>query len=355
MFKPPNPEMLVVARLSRGISQVETAEQIGVSAGMLSKWENGVVEPPHERLRQLADALSYPTDLFYQPERVRGTDSICFHHRKRKSMPVRLLDQVEASMHLAQLQANRLLRHLEVENSLEFLTLDPDEHGGPQEVAQALRGYWRIPRGPIRNMTTLVEAAGCVVRFTDFRTRKLDGMSGWGKGTPPLFFINSLNPVDRSRWTIAHELGHLVMHQSTITEGDPESEANAFAQEFLLPGDEIKPALRRVSFSNLPSLKAKWRVSMKALIKTAEELSAIPPGRAKSLYVQYSRAGFNRGEPFPLEAEPSSVLRDAVSVHLSQHGYTVAELARVVHLTPAEFAQCYDIGSDEGQQRLHIV
>lgn len=355
MWRTVNPEILLLARLSRGRSQTSVATGIGVSAGLLSKWENGVVEPPTERIEQLATSLEYPASLFYQSERVRGTDSICFHHRKRKSMPVRLLDQIEATMHLAQIQTNRLLRLLDIEGSLDFVTLDPDEHGGPRAVARILRGYWRIPHGPIPTMTRLVESAGCIVMFRDFATKKLDGMSGWGKDTPPIFFMNALNPVDRSRWTIAHELGHLVMHRSSPTEGDPEKEADLFAQEFLLPEDEILPSLRRLSFTNLPSLKSYWKVSMKALITTADKLGAIPPGKAKSLYVQYSRAGFNQGEPYPLEEEEPTIVRDAIGVHLTQHGYTIPELAGVLHLNTDEFSSQYGVRIEQDQQRLRVV
>ena len=354
MFKQFNGEMLVLARQARRLSQAAIAEQLGVSAGLVSKWSNGVVEPPPGRIAEVAKALGYPVSLLYHPEHVRGTDSICFHYRKRKTMPTRILEQVEAEMHLAQVQVNRLLRHLQIETSLDFLTLDPDEHGGPREVARALRGYWRISTGPIPNMVTLVEAAGAVVMLRDFRSRKLDGMSAWSKGTPPLFFLNQHNPVDRTRWTIAHELAHLVMHQ-TATEGDPEAEADTFAQELLIPTDEILPSLRRLSFAHLPALKLHWRVSMKALITTAKKLNVLPQKRIRSLFVQHSRAGYNQRELPALSPEIPTVVNNAIGVHLSEHEYTIPELASVVHLFPDEFSELYDLQDGGQQQHLRIV
>lgn len=75
-------------------------------------------------------------------------------------------------------------------------------------------------------------------------------------------------------------------------------------------------------------------------------MGALPKNKIKSLYVQYSRAGYNQpnGEPWPLEPEPPTVLRDAIGVHLSQHNYTIPELASVVHLTTEEFVDKYDVG-----------
>src|SRR3990172_7947648 len=247
-----NPEMLVLARLSRGETGTAVAEELNISTGLLSKWENGVIAPPPDRLAQLARHYRYPEIMFLQPERVRGTDSVCLHHRKQKLMPTRLLNKIEAEMYLAQIQVSRLLRHIDVDTPLEFVTLDPDEIGGPEKVARTLGAYWRVPSGPSRNLVMLVESAGGVVMFRDFETRKLDGMSSWTKDVPPLFYVNRHNSTDRSRWTIAHELGHLVMH-STPTAGHPEEEANAFAQEFLTPRAEIEADLRRLTFTNLPS------------------------------------------------------------------------------------------------------
>ena len=205
-------------------------------------------------------------------------------------------------------------------------------------------------------MITLVEAAGAVVVLRDFQSPKLDGMSAWSKTIPPLFFLNSANPVDKTRWTIAHELGHLIMHNRP-TEGDPEDEANDFAQEFLTPRDEVLPDVRRLNFTRLPALKNYWRVSMKALITTADKLNALPKGKIKSLNVQYSRAGYNQpnGEPWPLTSETPSVLKDAIEVHLRDHGYTIPDVARVVHLTTEEFSEKYDVGGGGEQRRLRVV
>jgi hypothetical protein len=93
---------------------------------------------------------------------------------------------------------HKLLDGLEVEGERMFHTLDPDEYGGsPVEVARALRAAWRVPEGPIRNLTTLIESAGGIVVMEDFGTRKLFGMSCWTTRGHPLFFLNSTIPTDR--------------------------------------------------------------------------------------------------------------------------------------------------------------
>lgn len=54
----------------------------------------------------------------------------------------------------------------------------------------------------------------------------------------------------RGRFSIAHELGHYLLHRELIKRGDPldyphfEQEANAFAGELLMPAAEIQSAYR---------------------------------------------------------------------------------------------------------------
>jgi Zn-dependent peptidase ImmA (M78 family)/transcriptional regulator with XRE-family HTH domain len=340
MVREPNYEMVILARQSRGFSQAQLAGMLGITPGMLSKIEHGFSQLTDQRASDLAEQLHYPKSLFYRPEHVRGSDSICFHHRKRKTMPARKLDTIEAEMHLAQLQVKGLLRDLDIETVSEFSTLDPDEHGGPTGVARILRAAWHVPTGPISNMVRLVESAGAVVLVRDFETRKLDGMSCWAKGVPPLFFLNSEMPTAPLRWTIAHEIGHLVMHW-TPPQGDPEEEADEFARELLLPEDETRADLRQLTFKRLPQLKAYWRVSMFALVKTAAARNALPPNKIKSLYVQMSRLGWRTDEPYDFDPEEPTIAREAINVHLNQHGYSMDELASIADLEADDFRAIY--------------
>jgi Zn-dependent peptidase ImmA (M78 family) len=241
-------------------------------------------------------------------------------------------------MELRLIGVRRLLRDLELETERHFHTMDPDEYAGsPAAVAQALRQAWRVPDGPIANLTTLIESAGGVVLKADFGTNKLMGMSCWERDALPLFYLNSRMAPEDLRWTIAHELGHLTMH-GVPPLGDPEKEADEFAAEFLAPAAQITPALRRLAFDRLFPLKATWRLSIKALIFRAEAVGAIDRQTAVRLYKQYSARGYNAGEPYPLPVEPTTLVESAIRIHLDEHGYSPEELAAGVgFLKPHEF------------------
>jgi Zn-dependent peptidase ImmA (M78 family) len=91
---------------------------------------------------------------------------------------------------------------------------------------------------------------------------------------------NVEQPADRMRFTLAHELGHLVMHHDQPTQS-MEQEANEFASAFLMPARDIRPHFaRRVDLRLFAELKPVWRVSMASLLMRARSLG-IPPVTAR--------------------------------------------------------------------------
>ena len=336
---PLNPEVLIVARESRGCTQKDLADAAGVTQGLISKAERGVATLSERHIAAIADLLGYPVRLFYEAGRVREVGSACLYHRKRKTLPAKVLTKLDARMYIRNLNVINLLDGLDIEGDRIFHTMDPDEYGGdPVEIARALRTAWRVPDGPIPNLTALIESAGGIVLFEDFGHRKLFGMSCWTKRGHPLFFLNSSVSTDDLRWTMAHELGHLTMH-ATPPDGDPEDQADAFAGEFLAPIARFKPDARKLSFDRLPQLKAYWGLSMKGVIKRARVVGAIDTKAATRLYKQHSARGYNAAEPYPLKSERSTLVDAAIDVHLREHGYSKDQLAEAALLTPQEFVR----------------
>ena len=330
-----NCDALLLARESRGRTQAEVASATGVSQGLISMVENGVKSMSPEQAERIAEYLGYPATLFYEPGPLREGKSGCPYHRKRKTLPAKTLDLLDGRMGVRLINARHMLNGLEIFGERTFHTLDPDEFGGPEKVAVALRTAWRVPVGPIRDLVALVESAGAIIVMSSFGTHKLFGMSQWTTRDHPLFFLNADTAMEELRWTIAHELGHLTMH-ATPTSGDLEEEADAFAGEFLAPRSLILPDLQSLTFGRLPALKMHWRLSMKALIKRAEVIGAINRQQAVRLYKQYSARRWNNAEPYPLPEEEPTLVREAARVHLDEHHYTMRDLADAVRLQEDE-------------------
>jgi Zn-dependent peptidase ImmA (M78 family)/transcriptional regulator with XRE-family HTH domain len=337
-----NRALLQVARAARGFTQGELASRAGVTQALISKLENGLtVDPTPETVEAIAGALERPLDFFYSEEMPHGLPP--FHYRKRAKLGTKVLDKIEADINLRRIHIARLLKSFEIQSQREFPSIDLAKHQwSPRDAAEHLRGYWMVPRGPIDNLTALVERAGAVVVHIDFDTPLLDAMSFRVPGLPPLIFMNSAVPGDRYRFTLAHELAHLILHNHPETDEQMEEQADEFAAELLMPAKEVRQYLTYPSLGKLGRAKQFWKVSIKALIVQSSRLKLISPRQYTGLNVNYSKAGYSKfGEPFPIPLEKPSTLAQAVRHHLGPLAYSPEELAKLLMLLPKEFDALY--------------
>lgn len=337
-----NPDMLVLARESRGMTQADVAERSHISQGSISKWENRLAEPFDGATERLSAALHYPTRFFYQPEAYYGLPPTFY--RKRASVGKRMLNRLHARMTVIRLHLVRLLRSVTLEPGLPLPELEVDEQGSPEEVARVLRATWMVRAGPIPALVDLLERAGILVIPLDPGIEKVDAV-GWNlPDLPPLIFFNPAAPPDRIRFSIAHELGHLVMHR--IPTEDMEGEANRFAAEFLAPSDQLAGHLRELSLERLARLKLVWRISMAALLYRAKELDCLTDRQYRYYWTQFGKRGWRTREPgsdqIPLEE--ASLLNGILQLHLTDLGYTLEDLATALNSTPTDLGDLYGLG-----------
>ncbi len=115
-----------------------------------------------------------------------------------------------------------------------------------------------------------------------------------------------LNPVKddyyRQRFDVAHELGHLVMHQDAEPGGKiAEEQANRFASELLMPAEQIAPFLPSSTagraWNQLADLKEHWGVSLAALLFRARALGVMGDVSYRNAMVRMSQNGWRRAEP----------------------------------------------------------
>jgi Zn-dependent peptidase ImmA (M78 family)/DNA-binding XRE family transcriptional regulator len=345
-----HPDLIELARESRGMTQGALAEATGsISQPLISKIEHGTHTPSAERLQSIAEALKYPPEFFYQSGRIGWT--VCLHHRKRQSMPVTRLKMIHAQVNIARMQVMRLMRGIEIDSPLTFPRMDMAEYESPEQIARLARGHWRLPLGPVRSVIAAIEDAGGVVLRGNFDTTRLDAISIWVPESPPFFFMNPGMPGDRWRWSLAHEMGHALMH--TQPTSDQESEADRFASEFLMPAEEIRPELARLTMPRLAELKERWKVSMQALIRRAYQLEVITQRQQRSFFMRFSQLGYRKQEPFPIPQEEPQLLQSIVEVHQTKHGYDAAELARSALMSEDEFRTAYLPAP--GPSRLRLV
>ena len=335
-----NPAMLKLGRDRIGLRQAELAARAGVTQALVSKMENGLIgHPSDEALKKLSDVMRLPPAFFCQKEKVVGLPH--FHYRERAKLGAKPLAQLEAVVNIRRQHVAKLMRSYEIEALRPIPQIDLDERGvTPERVAEQLRDYWMVARGPVRSVVEIVEEAGGIVILARFGTALLDGISFRSEGLPPLFFMNKDAPGDRFRLSLAHELGHIVLH--TVPDDDEKmaDEARRFATAFLMPSKDIKPYLNAPSLSTLSKVKAFWKVSIEALIERAYGLKLITPSQHRTLTAEYKKLS-RSGEPMPLEPEQPSRLKEIVQHHREVLGYSMADLAKLLCLLPSDVEQHY--------------
>ena len=328
--------MLVLARESKDLSQKDLAESVAVTQGKISKYENGMLSVSEEDLEAIAQHLRYTKEFFFQKDRVYGLGSSFLFHRQRKQVPMHLQRKVQAEINVLRMQVERLLRGVEIDTEGRFSPIDADLYDGDAaRIAAIVRAAWQLPLGPVANVTASIESAGGIVLECSFDTSLIDAAHLWLPGLPPLFFVNRDLPGDRLRLTLAHEIGHAIMHRNPT--GDIEEQANRFAAEFLMPADEIAPQLDDLTLRRAAVLKQKWKVSMAAIVRHARMLGRISDYKYKSLNVSLSSQGYKLVEPYPVEVEEPQVVRQIVEMHRSDLGYNDFDLARLLFSPDSQF------------------
>jgi transcriptional regulator with XRE-family HTH domain len=259
-----NVEALRVAREALGLTQTDLASASGLEQSDLSRWERGIRLPNDEQLKVLADALQVPVSMLTD-EGLRFSHPV---HRTQRAETKRTERMVNGRIELARIVASRLLADINIDTPFAFPTSEEPTPAGPEEAAEAIRRVWRIPAGPIDDLTAIVETAGAVVAPVDFGYDGVLAAYSNLRNDHRWCFVNT-RAADGAqvRFSLAHEIGHAFLHWDRFdasTGKDAEREANRFAAALLMPRAEILAVLgrARITLDELVEVRRRWRVSV---------------------------------------------------------------------------------------------
>lgn len=338
-----NPKMVALARESRGLTQKDIADKLNTSPTFISKVETDNRTLSEETVTKLGKLLKYPADFFYQEGEAFVPMSLNF--RKRDHINAKILVPLEAQINLYRLHIESISAKLKLKEP-SIPVLDLKKYNSEEQVAKQLRKLWKLPKGPIENLASILEENGIIVISFDFGTERVDSRTIFTKDKQPIICVNRHHLADRQRFSLAYELGHLVMHTHTIPSFDRDisHEANMFAAGFLLPESEIKKDFEKdITVPLLAELKRKWKVSMQSLLFRAADLGFLTDNQKRYLLQQFNQMQIRRREPPELDfpQEKPRLLRDLITKYKNAHKYSMKELASSLHLEVEEFMSRY--------------
>ena len=222
-----------------------------------------------------------------------------------------------------------------------------------------MRNYYSLAAGPIENIVSFLEKNGVIVVFLNLGFDKFDGLTRFTSFNRPVIWINGNMSNDRKRFTLAHELGHLIMHLRSEdlekTEEEKELEANDFASEFMLPRVECIRDFSNLKFRDLPSLKYYWKMSKSCIIRRAEKLGCISKKTGQYFYMNLGRDGERKHEVEFVPIDFPILLKKMIAAHLGELEYEIEELSDILGINATEINELYLDADKKINNKLRIV
>jgi Zn-dependent peptidase ImmA (M78 family)/DNA-binding Xre family transcriptional regulator len=292
---------------ARRLSQVQLASMVGVSASTLSKWRSGTQAPEREKLERLAEVVNVTAEWFLRP---CSADLSLPLFRSAASAHVAARDMLQARLQWAQDIAISLDEFVDFPDvNIPVRPFTSPEQITSEDIERAAaecRERWGLGRAVIEDLALAAETAGILVIREETGVAHIEGLSAWSRvlDRPFIFLSADKDNGYRSRFDLAHEIGHLVLHReiagSTNIEQHKmlEQQAHRFAGALLLPAESFAAEIRiPPTLDDLLILKRRWGVSVGAMIMRLSALELIDDNHKLALHKRKSYRWGGKGEP----------------------------------------------------------
>ncbi|WP_234418447.1 XRE family transcriptional regulator [Dongshaea marina] len=236
-------ERLRLARLLNGYTLQELGDAVAVSRQSIHQYESDIRAPADDVWNALAEFLRVAPNFFGLPLSGDVKPEQC-HFRKRQTTPAGVKNRVQAYSTTLEQLVTELHNYLDLpENRFNLIDNDKIPELTPpviEKIAEGARVRWGLtPDAPIDNMINVVENQGAIVTYFDGVSDKIDALSV-NRKYPIIIRNTAKESVCRMRFDLAHECGHLIMHNGLETGcKKTEREADAFASAFLFPRESF--------------------------------------------------------------------------------------------------------------------
>ena len=333
---------LRLARLFHGLTLAELGANVGVSKQFLGRVEIGRESGLSAAIEQnICERLAVLPDFFRRIDTAPIADEQC-HFRKQLTTKASLRQMARARGEMLKRLLDVLDEHLELPpyriHESEPLSVDAIE-----QAAERCRELWLLGRGPLKSMTRIAENAGAVVMRVSGLADEIDAVS-FATRRPLIVLNNEKRSTCRSRFAVAHELGHFAMHSGILT-GDrfTEDQANRFASSFLMPRSTFVPECARATRGSrlnwpvLSDLKLRWGVSKAAILYRGRQLGVFDDAQVRGGYITLNRHGeaTSEREDGQVQPEHPETIVEGLRVLQAELNIPVSTVARSMSIQPA--------------------
>ena len=236
--------------------------------------------------------------------------------RKKKSLTGKRLEI------LKNIILNRVRDYLEVLNLTQYnpIKLTKFKCNSIEDAEAIAKKYRKIINisaiQPISDLISILENLGImIIQIVDVNNyiKDFDGLSEIVDDIPFIVLLDNIKDGARQRFTIAHELGHLVM--DIADELDAEKMCHRFASAFLMPRESIINEFgnfrKNISLFELKTFKEEYKVSYAAIIYRLKDLNIISEYLYKRLSIEINTT-ITKNDPEPIRPECSNQFKKLV-------------------------------------------
>lgn len=331
------PARLTQARVRLGISKTDLADEVRVSAAAIGQYEAGVNSPRPDVIDRLAKALQVHPGFFGVGRPLARIDTVHAHFRSLRSARVSDRQRALAVATLVWELTFALERYVKLPEA----DLPNVEAGiAPADAAVILRKHWNLPDGPVKHLVATAESRGILVAVRPLgEIDAVDAFSVVIVDRPIIITTPRRSEnVFRHRFSIAHEIGHLLLHADSDEHSAAiEKAADEFAAAFLTPASSMDAALpQRLDLAALDRLGRTWGVSPHSLVRRMVERGRTTESSARRAYQRLATVD----NPFAdttstYPGEVPTLLKRAAAL-AADHGAAIPNLAETLRINSGE-------------------
>ncbi|EES48125.1 XRE family transcriptional regulator [Clostridium botulinum] len=333
-------------RILRGLSQEQLGKKVGVTRQAISNCEKDNINLSTTNLLKLSETLDLPLSFFYRIPEEDNSDNIIFF--RSKDIPKKTKEQLREEINIFDKEIVKYFEKFVKLPSINLPDLSEILEGKSynyrketiMDICKRIREHWGIGNKPIDNLAYLLQVNGFIISRQYINQDKTDAFSQNIDDKKYIFISGNKECAVRSRFDLAHELGHLVLHNNIdkddFEEKIIEKDADSFASELLYPSEIFLEDIQDYSlgFERFIELKEKWKVSIQLLVRKCKDLKVISD--EKYIYFQ-KRISFNRwrkNEPLDnrIVSEKPRLFEDVIELLIEKEILTKKDLLVNINL-----------------------